>query len=114
MHETSVSFPLSPNATRWFGLLRMAETFLKFERIFKICNMESEKMHNVTASDWKKLRGFADVLKPFEMATKTAEGEKYLTLSCIIPMLSILRKKTTAYFKNPAHHGYGKKISWLG
>ena len=59
--------------------------------------MESEKMPNLTTADWKKLHGFIDVLEPFEMATKTAEGEKYLTLSAIIPMQSILRDKTTAY-----------------
>ena len=64
-------------------------------------------MESVTAADWKKPHGFADVLRPFQTATKLAEGEKYLTLSSIIPMLTVLREKTVSYFKNSANNGFG-------
>ena len=85
----------------------MAQGFLKFERIFKIHFMESPEMQKPSAADWKKIQGFAEVLKPFETATKVAEGEKYLTLSSVIPMLTILREKTMSYFKNPSNRGFG-------
>ena len=111
LHNVSISFPQVPNATRWFGSLYMAETFLKHERVFKIHIMESDKMRSVTNADWKKLHCFVDVLQPFKIATKQAEGEKYLTLASIIPMQSVLREKTTAYLKNPANQGYGQTFA---
>ena len=107
LHKEKVSFPVVPNATRWFALLMMADGFLKFESIFKFHFMESPHMRKPTAADWKKLRGFSDVLKPFQTASRIAEGEKYLTLSSIIPMLSILREKTIAYTKDPLNRGFG-------
>ena len=79
----------------------------KFEFIFEFHFMESPHMRKPTAADWKKLHGFSDVLKPFQTATRIAEGEKYLTLSSVIPMLSILREKTIAYTKNPLNRGFG-------
>ena len=107
MNGTPPIFPAVPNATRWFAQLFMMEGFFKCERNFKIHFMESEKMHPISTIDWKNGRGFVDVLKPFEKATKIGEGEKYLTLSSIIPMLSILREKTMDYFKNPSKNGFG-------
>ena len=57
--------------------------------------------------DWKNGRGFADVLEIFLIATRIQEGEKYLTLSSVIPVLSILHQKTHQYIKNKDKNGFG-------
>ena len=64
-------------------------------------------MVSLSAADWKNARGYVDILKPFHDATKIEEGETYVTLSLILPVLSILRDKTQAYFNNPRNAGFG-------
>ena len=61
----------------------------------------------MTAADWKNVRGYVDILKPFHDATKIEEGESYITLSLIIPVLTILYDKTKAYYQSRDHAGYG-------
>ena len=61
----------------------------------------------LSPSDWKNAQGFVEIMKPFHCATKIEEGETYLTLALVIPVLSILHEKTTAYEKNRQHRGYG-------
>jgi hypothetical protein len=41
-----------------------------------------------------------EVMRPFEGDTKIVECETYLTLSSVIPVLEILRNKTTGEFHN--------------
>ena len=99
--------PPVPNATRWFGLLKMLEGFLKVEKGMKLHIATSNAMEPLSASDWKNAHGFVEILKPFHSATRIEEGENYLTLSSIIPVLSILHAKTTSYYKNRHHNGFG-------
>ena len=106
-NKVSCIIPLRPNGTRWFGQKIMMDGFLKREREFKWHNLESERMHALTSIDWKNAKGFSEVLQPFLVASKIEEGEKYLTLSSVIPVLHVLSQKTTSYFKNKDNNGYG-------
>ena len=97
--------PPVPGATRWFAELIMGEACVRSEDGIKLHCIRSGK--NISAADWKNLRGYIDILKPFHAATKIEEGEQYVTLSSVIPVISILHKKTSAYVRNENHSGFG-------
>ena len=96
-NEVSCIIPFQPNGTRWFGQKFMMDAYLKREEEFKVHIVKSDRMIPLSPIDWKNGKGFADVLQPFLVATKIEEGEKYLTLSSVIPVLHILRQKTMSY-----------------
>ena len=99
--------PPIPSETRWFGDLAMLDTFLKVEEGMKFHAVKSDKMVTIFSSDWKNAKGYVDILKPFHRATKLEEGEKYVTLSTVIPVISILHELTSSYANNRNHNGYG-------
>ena len=94
-----------PGVTRWFGEHLMSQDFLEFETPVKLRAVESDKLELMTLVDWKNARGNVDVLQPFITATRHEEGESYLTLSSMIPILTILHEKTTAYTRNRENNG---------
>ena len=102
-----LSIPLPPGVTRWFARLIMAMGFAKAERVFKIHFLESDKMIDLTAADWKKIHGYIATMKPLQEAAKMAEGERYLTSGSIIPMLSVLTDRLKAFIRDPANRGFG-------
>ena len=97
--------PPVPGATRWFAELMMAEACVRSEDGIKLHCIRSGK--TISAADWKNLRGYIDILKPFHAATKIEQGEQYITLSSVIPVISILHEKTSAYVRNKNHSGFG-------
>ena len=99
--------PPVPGDTRWFGKKFMSDAYLKRKREFTIHNATSDRLHQVTQTDWKNLQGFSEVMEPCQIATKIEEGDSYLTLPTAIPVLHILRQKISAYITNPANSGYG-------
>ena len=100
-----VIVPPVPGVTRWFADLIMAEACLKSEDGIKLHCVKSGK--NISTVDWKNLRGYVDILKPFHAATKIEQGDLYVTLSSVIPVTSILHEKTLAYIRNRNHNGFG-------
>ena len=64
-------------------------------------------MTALTPTDWKNAKGYVDILKPFHDATKIEEGESYVTLSMVLPVLNVLFDRTKAYYLNRNHAGYG-------
>ncbi len=60
-NQVSCVIPHRPNGTRWFGQKIMMDDFLKREREFKWHNLESEKLHAFTSTDWKNGKGFSEV-----------------------------------------------------
>lgn len=75
--------------TRWNSIFFMLERFLKLRRVILVINsvaapscpnsVEMETLYKLTA-----------ILKPFEYVTREAFGQKYVTISKIIPMLNCL------------------------
>ena len=106
-NQIPACIPPCNNETRWFGELTMLETFLKVEEGMKFHAVKSENVVPLSAADWKNAKGYVEILKPFHRATKIEEGEKYVTLSTVIPVLSILHDLTSGYAKDRTHNGYG-------
>ena len=62
-----------------------------------ILSLASHK-HNVVPladSKWNKLSGIQKLLEPFEKASKLLGGEKYVTISVVLPILAYLRREMT-------------------
>ena len=83
------------------------EAFKKSERAFVLRTAESPKLRPLSPLDWKNAAGFVEVLRYFAIATKIEEGEQYLTLSSLIPVLIVLRQKLTTFIRNKDNCGYG-------
>ena len=58
-------------------------------------------------SDWKNTKGYVEILRPFNRSTKIEEGVKYVTLSTVIPVISILYELTSSYSRDRNHNRFG-------
>ena len=94
-NDVPAIIPPVPNDTRWFAMLAMMVAFLKVEKGVKLYAATSNSLKPLSPCDWKNAQGYVDILKPFHTATKIEEAENYLTLSSIIPILTILHQKTS-------------------
>lgn len=77
--------------TRWNSTYYMVERFLDLLKIVSQLLIEepsSPEMPNAVEID--ALRNLAAILRPFEFATSEISGEKYVTMSKIIPMVNTL------------------------
>ena len=99
--------PPVPGDTRWFATLKMLEAFKASESAFILQTAQSNKMRPISPIDWKNATGYVEIMRYFEIATKIQEGEKYLTLSSLIPVLIVLRQKLNSYIQNRDNCGFG-------
>ena len=78
-------------STRWIFLYLVGERLLELkefvQEVAKAPQFEWEMPIN-----WKKLKALVDLLKPFYIATQTAQGVKTNTISHIIPCLLELQQ----------------------
>ena len=51
---------------------------------------ESRPLQSLTDAEWVKLKNMTDLLKPLKAATNELGGDKYVTASVVLPMLSNL------------------------
>ena len=75
--------------TRWWSTSSMLTRLL----LLKGPVAKTLRDHNnvpITDSEWKQIEDIVFVLKPFSDATRTLEGERYPTLSSVLPVLAAL------------------------
>ncbi|XP_055909811.1 zinc finger BED domain-containing protein 4-like [Eupeodes corollae] len=87
--------------TRWNSCYYMIERFLELSKfcsdlLFDDCS--SPEMPN--SSEIEIIKQLVKLLKPFEYITKESSGEKYTSISQIIPMLNCLAKELLAFSSN--------------
>jgi hypothetical protein len=74
--------------TRWNSTYYMLERIL--EQIqpvsYVVCTIDT--LESLLNDDWKLVEAVIEVLAPFEWATRTLSGDKYSTLSLIIPLMA--------------------------
>lgn len=77
--------------TRWNSTYYMVERFLELLSVVsQIVINDNTSPEMPTAVEISDLRDLASLLKPFEFATTDISGEKYITVSKIIPMINCL------------------------
>ena len=52
--------------------------------------------------DWMSLKEIQSVLKPFSLAQRMSEGDKYVTLSLVCPVVCFLREEMRDLCQNLA------------
>ncbi|XP_029160147.1 zinc finger BED domain-containing protein 1-like [Nylanderia fulva] len=80
--------------TRWNSAFFMLERFLHLRRVISEIVIESVSAPDMpTAVEMETLNQLTALLKPFEYVTREASGQKYVTISKIIPMINCLSTK---------------------
>ena len=81
--------------TRWGSTLHMLQRLQEQQAAIAATLMESKDTHLMPeGSEWKIIDQLVEVLTPFNLATETMSGEKYPTISMIIPLLHKLLNVT--------------------
>lgn len=82
-------------ATRWNSVYIMIERLVTVKEALSLtlANLVSEKApENLSGCEWATLSDLLLVLKPFLQLTEEFSGEKYITMSTIIPLIRGLQK----------------------
>ena len=81
--------------TCWGSTLHMLQRLQEQQAAIAATLMESKDTHLMPeGSEWKVIDQLVEVLTPFNLATETISGEKYPTISMIIPLLHKLLNVT--------------------
>ncbi|KAH7945702.1 hypothetical protein HPB49_014328 [Dermacentor silvarum] len=73
--------------TRWNSEHAMMARLVKLRTVITVELSESDAVPNVNASEWKLMNAAVRVLKPLDHATTELSGDRYSTLSQVIPLL---------------------------
>ena len=69
----------------------MCERLFELKPALNLFFVEEEcRIDGLNAMDWKLLDTLIDILQPVEAATRMLSGDKYATLSLVIPMISAM------------------------
>ena len=77
--------------TRWWSTFSMLERLLRLRRFFEVMEVQENPLRtNLDANHWLIINDLVTVLQPFMLAQKVLEGEKYVTISLILGILSMI------------------------
>ncbi|XP_023211757.1 zinc finger BED domain-containing protein 1-like [Centruroides sculpturatus] len=83
--------------TRWNSTLEMLARFVELSHdVSAVLLSFHSAPRMISAYNLQVLREVIDILKPFDQLTKQISGEKYITVSSILPMISCMTKATAA------------------
>uniref|UniRef100_A0A4W6C0P2 HAT C-terminal dimerisation domain-containing protein n=1 Tax=Lates calcarifer TaxID=8187 RepID=A0A4W6C0P2_LATCA len=75
--------------TKWNSTLRQVKALLQCNHL-KLCAVLEKAGHrelSFTAREWNLLKELVDILKPFGEATDLTQGEKFITISAVVPSI---------------------------
>lgn len=87
------SIPAS-NDTRWNSTLRQLKAILDLDQV-KLTQVLKETTQDnllLSAKDLQQIQELVDILLPFAEATDLTQGDKTITISCVIPIVLSLNK----------------------
>jgi zinc finger BED domain-containing protein 1 (E3 SUMO-protein ligase ZBED1) len=88
-------------STRWWSTYTMTERLMFLKIYFDLMEREGSLSCNLTESQWVITGLVRDVLKPFMLAQKVLEGEKYVTLSFVPGIVHGIRNGLVNIENNP-------------
>uniref|UniRef100_A0A674MNF8 BED-type domain-containing protein n=1 Tax=Takifugu rubripes TaxID=31033 RepID=A0A674MNF8_TAKRU len=83
--------------TRWNSVLYMIDRLYEQQEAITtaLCLLGRNNMC-LSGEEWSHIKQAIDVLRPFEEATKEVSAEQYVTVSKVIPLVSLLQQATTS------------------
>ena len=70
-------------STRWWSTFTMTERLMELKGCFDLMEIQGTLQCNLTRAQWIIVGLVRDILRPFMLAQKVLEGEKYVTLSFV-------------------------------
>jgi hypothetical protein len=87
-------------ATRWWSTFDMTDRLVDVSPYLRLMEREGTLTCNLSPEQWNIVQLVRDVLKPFMLAQKVLEGEKYVTISFVPGMIFGIRSGLQALDKN--------------
>ena len=80
--------------TRWWSTWTMCNRLLRLKPYFAIMVIEGTlaAKFNLTESEWVIIQDISVLLEPFMIAQRLLEGEKYVTISLVLIIITTIRK----------------------
>lgn len=78
-------------ATRWWSTYNMCNRLLQLKIYFHVMSEQHGLTLNLNDAEWGELKLINDLLKPFMHIQRILEGEKYVTGSLVLLLISIAR-----------------------
>jgi len=85
------------NDTRWNSTYRQLQAIVDLDRD-KLSNVLQQSKHEnlvLTTKEYQQLRDLLSIIEPFAEATDLTQGDKTITVSCIVPVILSLTKMVT-------------------
>ena len=93
--------------TRWWSTYSMINRLLMLKPyITYLCIQSDVDVENLNDAQWKLLGDIVIILEPFMLAQKLLEGEAYVTLSLVVPIIEGLRKNLVRAASNTDNTAY--------
>lgn len=94
--------------TRWNSTLDMMERLLQHRSSIDVF-FKDRTVKSLSESEWLKLKTLSDLLRPLKTATNTLGGNKYVTISIVLPYLAQLIHAYEKDDDDPVYVGKFKK-----
>ena len=85
--------------SRWWSLFTMLDSFwenketLRFQRDSLKNLLVAPDVHNLTEVDWRDIQVICKMVSGFKDVQMHLEGEKYITVSLVIPAVELVRQR---------------------
>ena len=98
--------------TRWWSTYSMLDRLFYLKPAIEGLKADNQIPENLALEDmeWKIIQQIISVLKPFKMAQKHLEGEKYVTMSYIPMMINFIENKLQGILADPTTNNNVKSL----
>lgn len=95
------------NATRWSSMFAELEAVASLDPAKLVAVMQETDHANLvlSAKERASLEELVDILQPFAEVTELTQGDKYITISCVVPSILALLKCMTGLSGRARYHG---------
>ena len=107
------SVPAS-NDTRWNSVYRQIEAVVELDQL-RLLDVLQETSHEnwvMNAKELAQLQELVSLLSPFAEATDLTQGDKTITVSCVVPTILTLRRLLFEQQRSVTYHRISDVKSW--
>jgi hypothetical protein len=102
--------------TRWWSTFQMTERLLKLKAPIDFLQNNGNQIprnHRLNDANWKIVKDLVDLLKPFMLAQKLLEGEKFTTQPLIPPVIAKIRSNLSIAQNNVNFSEHARAVASL-
>ena len=104
---------LASNDTRWNSVYRQIEAVVELDRLRLLVLQETSHENLImNAKELAQLQELVSMLAPFAEATDLTQGDKTVTVSCVVPTILTLRRLLFEQQRSVTYHRISDVKSW--